>query len=79
MTMCRRFLIPLLLLSVTSAVVEVEGAQVILYTNDLLMTGLELARVPRVPGTRRNSEHRLWHPRISRFLIVTGTRKAHSM
>ena len=37
MTMCRRFLIPLLLLSVTSAVVEVEGAQVILYTNDLLM------------------------------------------
>jgi hypothetical protein len=42
-------------------------------------TGLELARVPRVPGTRRNSEHHLWHPRILRFLILTGTRRAHSM
>ena len=30
-------------------------------------SGLELARVPRVPGTRRNSEHHLWHPRILRF------------
>ena len=42
-------------------------------------SGLELARVPRVPGTRRNSEHHLWHPWILRFLILTGTRRAHSM
>ena len=41
--------------------------------------GLELARVPRVPGTRQNPEHHLWHPRILRFLILTGTRRAHSM
>ena len=41
--------------------------------------GLELARVPRVPGTRRNSEYLLWHPLILRFLILTGTRKAHSL
>ena len=32
--------------------------------------GLELARVPRVPGTCRNSEHHLCHPRILRFLIL---------
>ena len=32
------------------------------------IAGLELARVPRVPGTRRNSEHHLWHPLILRFL-----------
>ena len=44
-----------------------------------LISGLELARVPRVPGTRRNSEHHLWHPWILRFLILTGTRRAHSM
>ena len=37
-------------------------------------SGLELARVPRVPGTCRNSEHHLWHPRILRFLILSGTR-----
>ena len=37
-------------------------------TNEILHTGLELARVPRVPGTRRNSEHQLWHPWILRFL-----------
>ena len=43
------------------------------------ITGLELARGPGGPGTRRNSEHHLWHPRILRFLILTGTRKAHSM
>ena len=42
-------------------------------------SGLELARVPRVPGTRQNSEHHLWHPRILRFLILTGTRRANSM
>ena len=36
-------------------------------------SGLELARVPRVPGTRRNSEHHLWHPLILSFLILTGT------
>ena len=47
--------------------------------NVLHDTGLELAQVPRVPGTRRNSEHHLWHPRILRFLILTGTRRAHSM
>ena len=41
--------------------------------------GLELARVPRVPGTLRNSEHHLWHPRILWSLILTGTRRAHSM
>ena len=41
--------------------------------------GLELARVPRVPGNRQNSKHHLWHPRILRFLIVTGTRRARSM
>ena len=29
------------------------------------------------PG--RNSEHHLWHPRILRFLILTGTGRAHSM
>ena len=40
------------------------------------ISGLELARVP---GTRRNSEHHLRHPRILRFLILTGTRRAHSM
>ena len=33
--------------------------------------GLELARVPRVLGTRQNSEHHLWHPRILRLLILT--------
>ena len=43
------------------------------------VAGLRLARVPRVPGTRRNSEHHLWHPQILRFLIITGTRRAHSM
>ena len=43
------------------------------------ITGLELARVPRVPGTRQNSEHHLWHLRILWFLILTGTRSAHSM
>ena len=42
-------------------------------------TGLELARVPQVPGTRRNSEHHLWHPWILRFLALTGTRRANSM
>ena len=42
-------------------------------------TGLELAWVPRVPGTRQNTEHHLWHLRILRFLILTGTRRAHSM
>ena len=41
-------------------------------------TGLELARVPRVPGTCRNSEHHLWHPRILKFLILTGTRGPQS-
>ena len=35
-------------------------------------SGLELARVPRVPGTHQNSEHHLWHPLILRFLILTG-------
>ena len=44
-----------------------------------LSTGLELAQVPRVPSTRRNFEHHLWHPRILRFLMLTGTRRAHSM
>ena len=46
---------------------------------NILKAGLELARVPRVPGTRQNSEHHLWHPLILRFLILTGTRRAHSM
>ena len=41
-------------------------------------TWLEIARVPRVPGTRRNSEHHLWHPWILRFLILTCTHRAHS-
>ena len=41
--------------------------------------GLELAQVPRVPGTRQNSVHHLWHPRILRFLILTGTRRVHYM
>ena len=45
----------------------------------LIMAGLELARVPRVPGTRQDSEHHLWHPLILRFLILTGTPRAHSM
>ena len=45
----------------------------------VLLTGLELARVPRVPGTRQNSEHHLWHLQILNFLILTGTRRAHSM
>ena len=36
-----------------------------------IFSGLELARVPQVPGTRRNSEHHLWHPQILRFLILT--------
>ena len=35
--------------------------------------GLELPRMPRVPDTRRNSEHHLWHPRILRFLILIST------
>jgi hypothetical protein len=43
------------------------------------VTGLELAWVPRVPGTRRNSGHDLWHPQILSFLILTGTHRAHSM
>ena len=30
-----------------------------------------------MPGTRRNSEYHLWHPRILRFLILTGTRRAN--
>ena len=45
----------------------------------IYITGLELARVPRVPGTRQNSEHHLWHPLILRFLILTSTHGAHSM
>ena len=32
-----------------------------------LMSGFELAWVPRVPGTGWNSEHHLWHPQILRF------------
>jgi hypothetical protein len=47
-------------------------------SDHLSQSGLELARVPRVPGTRRNSEHHLRHPRILRFLILTGTRRARS-
>ena len=43
------------------------------------ISGLDLARVPRVPGTRRNSEHHHWHPRILRFLVLTGKRRDHSM
>ena len=39
----------------------------------LCTPGLELDQVLRVPGTRLNSEHHLWHPRILRFLILTGT------
>jgi hypothetical protein len=42
-------------------------------------SGLELARVPRVPGIRRNSKRHLGHPRILRFLILTGTRRFHSI
>ena len=45
----------------------------------LCAPGLELAWVPLVPGTCRNNEHHLWHPRILRFSILTGTRRAHSM
>ena len=45
----------------------------------LCIAGLELARVPRVPGTRRNSEHHLRHPLFLRFLLLTGTCRAHSM
>ena len=41
-----------------------------------VLSGLELERVP---GTRQNSEHHLRHPRILRFLIITGTHRAHSM
>ena len=51
----------------------------ILCKHPYILTGLELARVPRVPGTRWNSEHHLRHPRILRFLILTGTRRAHSL
>ena len=47
--------------------------------NKLALSGLELARKMWVPGTRRNSEHHLWHPRTLRFLILNGTRRAHSM
>ena len=49
------------------------------FSSSKLYAGLELAWVPRVPGTRRNSEHHLRHLRILRFLILTGTRRAHSM
>ena len=50
----------------------------------LCIAGLELARVPRVPGTRRNSEHHLRHPLFfevlnanwhlqSSFYVTSGT------
>ena len=48
-------------------------------SQDYSIAGLELARVPRVPGTRQNSEHHLWHPRILWYLILKGTRRAHSI
>ena len=44
-----------------------------------IISGLELARVTRVPGTGQNSEHHLRHSRILRFLILTGTCRDHSM
>ena len=59
--------------------VDQGGFQLEFGPKNLYISGLELARVPRVPGTRQNSEHHLWHPRILRFLILTGTRRAHSM
>ena len=40
-----------------------------------IRAGLELARVLRVPV----SEHHLWYRRILRFLILTDTRRAHSI
>ena len=48
----------------------------VLVVLDITHTGLELARVP---GTRRNSGHHFWHPRILSFLILIGTRRAHSI
>ena len=59
--------------------VRTEYRLFLIRSTHYFLTGLELARVPRVPGTRRNSEHHLWHPRILRFLILTGTPRAHSM
>ena len=57
---------------------HIKSVQVIFVVDKVVCySGLELARVPRVPGNRRNSEHHLWHPR--KFLILTGTRRAHSM
>ena len=56
-----------------------ESFILIEFNNHDIYTGLELARVPRVPGTRQNYEHQLWHPQILRFLILTGTRRTHYM
>ena len=51
------------------------------YISGPCMPGLELARMPRVNGTRRISEHHLRHLRILRFLILTGALRIrpHSM
>ena len=59
-------------------------ASICLVTYQLKLSfNLQLVRASFSTGAagawHRNSEHHLWHPRILRFLILTGTRRAHSM
>ena len=47
-----------------------------------VLTNLTCVSLPLLAGlvlSQCRSEHHLWHPRILRFLILTGTRRAHSM